>query len=241
MRTLAVIFIALTIFSCEILDEQLEELNLTESEVAQGLREALRVGTDSATVQLGLVDGYYRDEVVKVLLPPEANVIVENASVIPGGDALIEKVILNINRAAEDAAKDAGPIFWGAITDMTITDAFNILEGEDNAATEYLRSSTYDGLFSLYNPKIETSLNKDIIGGVSANESWSELTGLWNDYANSFIGKGLGHKPINTDLDAYLTEKALNGLFHKIAEEEKNIRHDPIARVNDLLKRVFGD
>ncbi|MCG8582153.1 MAG: DUF4197 domain-containing protein [Bacteroidales bacterium] len=213
---------------------------LTEADVATGLREALRVGTDSASARLGHINGYYGDEMVKILLPEEADIIVKNASKIPGGDKVIEDVILHINRAAEDAAKDAGPVFWGAIRQMSITDAFNILNGESDAATQYLKSSTYNELFKLYNPKIQASLDKEIAAGISPNMSWETLTGKWNKIADNPLAQMAGLNTVNVDLDAYLTEQALNGLFIKIAEEEEHIRKDPMARVNDILKRVFG-
>jgi len=213
---------------------------LTESEVSTGLREALRVGTDSAAARLGSTNGYYGDELVKIMLPEEANIIVKNASKIPGGDKIIEDVILHINRAAEDAAKEAGPVFWGAIKQMTITDAFNILNGDNNAATNYLKESTYNELFKLYNPKIQASLDKEIAAGISPNMSWETLTEKWNMIADNPLGQMAGLNTVNVDLDAYLTEQALNGLFMKIADEEALIRQDPLARVNDILKRVFG-
>ncbi len=238
IRPILAFFLALSLFSCEQVSD-----SLSEAEVAEGLRSALKVGTDTATTILGVKDGYYGDEIVKILLPPEADVILDYADNDPTGifPGLIEDVILGINRAAEHAATEAAPIFWGAITEMTIVDAFNILNGADNAATEYLKSKTNTKLFNLYNPTIESALDRDIIGNVSANDSWETLTSKWNIYANSIAGQILGHQPVNTDLDAYLTQKALDGLFIKIADEEKNIRHDPIARVNDILKKVFGD
>jgi hypothetical protein len=173
-------------------------------------------------------------------LPPEADIIVKNASKIPGGQKLIDNVILGINRSAEDAAKEASPIFVNAITSMSIQDAWGILRGNDNAATEYLKSTTSAQLFNLYNPKIEASLNKPMVAGISANQSWKTLTDQWNTLANNAIGKMAGFTPVNTDLDAYLANKALNGLFLQIAEEEKQIRKDPVAQVTELLKRVFG-
>ncbi len=216
------------------------DLPLTEYEVSSGLKEALRVGTDSAATRLGALNGYYGDELVKILLPEEANIIVDNISRIPGGNKLVEDVVMRINRAAEDAAKEAGPVFWGAIKNMTISDAFAILNGSEKAATDYLHKQTYDNLFKLYNPKIQTSLDKEIVAGISTNESWESLTGKWNRIAESPLGQFADLEAVKTDLDAYLTEKALDGLFVKIAQQEKLIREDPMARVNDILKRVFG-
>ncbi|MBS2097462.1 DUF4197 domain-containing protein [Carboxylicivirga linearis] len=215
------------------------DIPLTEDEVANGLKEALRVGTDSASARLGVTNGYYGDDLVKILLPKEADIIVDNASKIPGGDKLVEDVIKSINRAAEDAAKEAGPVFWTAVKKMTIQDAFTILNGETDAATQYLKNNTYKELFNLYNPKIQKSLDKEIAAGVSTNESWESLTGRWNKIADNPLGQMAGLKTVDVDLDRYLTEQALNGLFVKIADEEKNIRQDPAARVNDVLERVF--
>ncbi|MCU4173525.1 DUF4197 domain-containing protein [Carboxylicivirga sp. N1Y90] len=244
MKKIYIAILTLALTACAELTTIMESypvnLPLTEAEVANGLKEALRVGTDSASAHLGALDGYYGDELVKIVLPEEADIIVDNISRIPGGDKLVEDVVVRINRAAEDAAKEAGPVFWGAVQKMTIADAFNILNGNNDAATQYLRKSTYDELFKLYNPKIQNSLDKEIVAGVSTNESWESLTGKWNGIANSTIGKFAGLEGVNTDLDHYLTEKALDGLFIKIAQEEQNIRQDPMARVNDILERVFG-
>lgn len=213
---------------------------LTQSEIISGLKEALVVGTNKSAEILGATDGYYKDELVKILLPPEADIIVNNISRIPGGDKLIEDALLSINRAAEDAVSEAKPIFVNSIKSMTITDAVGILKGADNAATEYLRKTSYDQLVTLYKPKIKASIEKKLVGNVSTAQSWELLTGKWNDLANSVVGKVTGLKPVEINLDEYLTQKALDGLFLKIEDQEKLIRKDPLARVNDLLKRVFG-
>jgi len=246
MKKIAILILAATLASCAELNTVLNTYNtgisvpLTESEVATGLREALRVGTDSAASRLGSLNGYYADEMVRIMLPDEADIIIDNISRIPGGDKMVDNLIVGINRAAEDAAKEAGPVFWGAIKGMTITDAFTILNGGEKAATDYLHKQTYESLFKLYNPKIQSSLDKKIIGSISANDSWNTLTGEWNSIAESPIGRVAALKPVKTDLDAYLTQKALEGLFLKIAEQEKEIRENPLARVNNILKRVFG-
>jgi len=213
---------------------------LTEADVIRGLKEALTVGAKNSSGLLSAVDGYYKDAAVKIMLPDEAKVIVDNVSKIPGGEKLIENVVLSINRAADDAAKDAAPVFVNSITSMTVTDGFNILRGADNAATMYLRNTTYNELYSLYKPKIEASTKKDIIGNISTEESWNALTSKWNTFANSFAGKIGGFKPVNTDLNDFLTRKALDGIFLKIANEELKIRKDVNARVTPLLQKVFG-
>ncbi|HKI87547.1 MAG TPA: DUF4197 domain-containing protein [Draconibacterium sp.] len=213
---------------------------LTQNEIIAGLKEALVVGTGKSVNILGVTDGYYKDKMVKILLPPEADVIVKNLNKIPGGNQLVEDVLLRINRAAEDAAKEAKPIFVNSIKSMTITDAIGILHGDDHAATNYLRKTTYDDLFKLYRPKIKASVDKKLVGNISTSQSWDSLTGKWNTLAKSTVGQIAGFKQVDISLDDYLTQKALDGLFLKIAQEEKQIRENPAARVNDLLKRVFG-
>jgi len=217
-----------------------ENRPLTQNEIIAGLKEALIVGTDESVDLLGITDGYYKDELVKILLPPEADVIVKNISRIPGGDKLVEDAILSINRAAEDAVSEAKPIFVNSIKSMTITDALGILRGSDDAATQYLRKTTYNQLFELYRPKIKTSIDKKLVGNISTAQSWDLLTGQWNEIANTMVGQLTGFKPVNIQLDDYLTQKALDGLFLKIAEQERQIRENPAARVTELLKRVFG-
>ena len=216
------------------------DVPLTEAEVAEGLKEALVRGSNNASSVPSAVNGYYGDPLVKILLPEEASVIVDNLGKIPGGDKLVEDVILSINRAAEDAAKEVAPIFISSIKQMTIQDAFGILRGADNAATEYLIRTSYEDLYLLFLPKIRQSTEKDILAGISAKESWDALTGKWNAFASSIAGRLAGFEPVNTDLDAYLTTRALDGVFLKVQDEEKRIRENVSARVTPLLKKVFG-
>lgn len=244
IRFLAVLLV-LFLSSCtelmQLAQQTLEEGKpLTQTEIIAGLKEALVVGTNKSADILGATDGYYKDELVKILLPPEADIIVKNINKIPGGNELLEEVLMKINRAAEDAVSEAKPIFVNSITSMTITDAVGILKGQQNAATEYLRKTTSNQLFELYRPKINNSLDKKLAGTVSTNQSWDALTGKWNEVANSMLGQIAGFKPVNIELDAYLTNQALNGLFLKIEDQEKQIRENPLARVSELLKRVFG-
>lgn len=215
-------------------------LPLTEDEVISGLKEALSTGARNSAARLAAENGYYGDAAIKILLPDEAKVIVDNISRIPGGQQLVDDVILRINRAAEDAAKEVAPIFVNSIRQMTIKDAFNILKGENNAATNYLRATTFNELYSLYKPKIQSSTEKKIIGNVSTKDSWIALTGKWNTFANSVAGKLAGLKPVSTDLDDFLTTKALSGMFSKVEIEELKIRTEVSARVTPILKRVFG-
>ncbi len=245
MKTRIVLFatIILILTSCAELMKVLETVGsgpLTEAEVIGGLKEALSTGAQNSARRLALENGYYGDELVKILLPDEARVIIDNISRIPGGTQLVEDVILRINRAAEDAAREVAPIFVNSITGMTIKDAFNILNGADNAATQYLRNTTYNELYSLYKPKIRSSTEKDIVGNISTMDSWETLTGRWNTLANSVAGRLANLKPVNTDLNDYLTNKALSGIFLKVEAEELKMRKEVSARVTPLLQKVFG-
>lgn len=239
-----ILTLSLLLSSCaellQVLDSVSTSVPLTEGEVAEGLKEALITGARNSSDILGAKDGYFGNEALKILLPEEANVIIDNISKIPGGDKLVQDAILSINRAAEDAAKEAAPIFVSSIKQMTIRDAFNILRGEQDAATQYLHRTTYDELFNLYSPKIGRSVNKPLVGGISTQDSWDALTGGWNKFAGSIAGKLAGFKPVETDLEDYLTHKALDGMFVKVAEEELKIRTNVNARVTPLLKKVFG-
>lgn len=218
----------------------IQEQPLTSADVSTGLKEALKVGSKNASSILSTKDGFYKDELVKILLPPEAQTISKNIKMIPGGEDLVEKVVVRLNRAAEDAVSEAVPIFASAITSMSIADAFGILKGEDNAATMYLRNKTYDQLKSLFLPKVNASLDKKLVANISTNESWNLLTSNYNNIANSFAGKIANLKVVDTELDQYVTNKALDALFIKVANEEKLIRKDPLKRVSEILRRVFG-
>jgi len=245
LQKLSIIFLLVVLTSCaEVLDtiSQFElPAQLSEGEVANGLKEALKIGTNNSVDILSLENGFLGDELLKIVLPEEANIITDNLSMIPGGDKLVDDVVLRLNRAAEDAVTEAAPIFVSAITSMTITDAFNILKGEDNAATVYLKDKTFTDLKRLFQPKVTTSLDKKLIGNVSTNESWSFLTDQYNTVAKSLVGQVAGLQSIDISLDEYVTLKTLGGLFLKVEDEEMGIRKDPLARVTPLLKKVFGE
>jgi hypothetical protein len=212
---------------CEKANELLMKDNnsLTEEEVVQALKEALTIGADSVTNWLHRVDAYYKDSLIKILFPPEARDI-KNTLIAVGMTSLVEDFELKLNRAAEDAATKAKPIFFNAIANLTIQDGISILHGSDTAATNYLRVQTYDSLYSAFYPEIRNSLSK-----VGAQNAWNTIATTYNT---------LTGQNVNTDISDYTTHKALYGLFLKIAEEEKAIRHDPLKRVTDLLKKVFG-
>ncbi len=225
--------------ACDKTEDVLESVGLSDSEIVAGLKEALKVGTDTAVSRLNAVDGYYKDVDVKLFLPSEADVIVDNISRLgPAGDALVEEAILKINRAAEDAASEATPIFVDAIVGITIADSKAILEGPDDAATQYLKAETYDDLQVTFQPKIENSLSKKIVGNVSAESAYASLITTYNTGSLN----GILYPEIETNsLSEYTTTKALDGLFFKVAEEEGKIRNDVNHRVNDILEKVFGE
>ena len=217
-----------------------QNLPLSNAEIIAGLKEALLVGADSSVKRLSAVDGYLKDQAVKILLPPEAKTIIDNISKLPGGSKLVDDVIVRINRAAEDAAKGAKPIFVNSVREMTFADGLQILRGPDNAATSYFRQKTTQQLTELYRPKVRESLNKNLVAGISTQQSWNELTTNWNKLAGSMVGQMAGFKRGDVKLEDYLLQQALNGLFLKIEEREKDIRTNANARVTNILKRVFG-
>lgn len=219
-------------FSCE----ELESLGLTETEIIGGLKEALSIGANTAGSKLSVTDGYFADQAVKILLPPEAKPILDNISLIPGGQTLVNEVVLKLNRGAEKAATKAAPIFLDAITGMTVTDGLSILKGSDTAATSYLKSKTTTQLTNAFAPEINAAMDE-----VGAATVWNTLFSNYNQYANSFAGQLLGLQPVTTDLGTYATEKALKGLFLKVADQEILIRKDPVQRTSELLKKVFKE
>jgi len=239
-----IVFALLVLTGCAELMKTLETVSavkqLTEADIVGGLKEALTVGARNAAQRLASQDGYWGDPSVRIPLPDEAKVIVDNITRIPGGQQLIDNVMLSINRAAEDAAREVAPIFVNSVTQMPITAGYNILHGADNAATDYLKRTTREELYYLYRSKITASTEKEIVAGISAQESWTTLTGKWNSVANSVAGRLAGFKPVTTDLDDFLTNKALDGVFLKIEGEELKIRKEVGARVTPLLRKVFG-
>lgn len=239
LRFLSVILITLAA-STSCTQEELEQLlspGLSQSEVISGLREALKVGTDTSVGRLNALNGYFADQAVKILLPPEAQVIQQYVSILPGGQLLIDEVVLKVNRAAEQAASQAKPIFVNAITTITIQDGFTILRGGDTAATEYLRGRTIDSLQASFTPPITQALSTPIVGGISAESAYSNLVNVYNQTVPVLLGVP---QITQNSLSVHTTRRALDGLFVKVADEEKKIRRDPLHRVTEILKRVFG-
>lgn len=240
MRKLLIICITIISFtSCteDDLNTFLTGNGLTNEEVIEGLKSTLAVGTDTSVAILNKLDGYYKDDLVKIILPDDAKAIYDNINKVPGGSILLEETIKSLNRAAEDAATEAKPIFIDAITGISISDGLSILNGADTAATFYLKDKTFSPLFIAFQPKIDASLSKDLIGGVSANSAYNNLISAYNTASLNGI---LFPKISTNSLSSHVTNKALTGLFIKVADEEKSIRTDPLARVNDILKKVFA-
>lgn len=201
--------------------------SLSTNEIAGGLKEALNKGVETGTAKLSAVDGFLKDAAIKILLPPEAQKV-EKTLRSAGLGKPVDDAILSMNRAAEDAAKSAAPIFLDAIKQMTINDAVSILKGGDSAATNYLKAKSTTALTGAFKPVIYTSLDK-----VDATKYWNTLFTTYNKlpFATS---------KMNPDLTAYVTDKALAGIFHEMALQEAQIRQNPAARTTDLLKKVFG-
>lgn len=200
-------FLTVSFSSCDQIVSVLEDL-LSEGDATEGLKEALRVGTDTSINKGSALNGYFANQAIKILLPPEAQTIVTVINQVPGvGPALVDEVILKLNRAAEDAAPEAKDILVNAILNITITDAINIVNGNNDAATQFLRLNTQTEIAGLFLPHIESSLET-----VGAQTAWGTLTSNYNTVAPI-----LGQPQVNTDLADYTTNKALDGLFVLVA------------------------
>ena len=199
---------------------------LTTAEVADGLKEALIKGISNGSDLASQVDGYFKNPQIKIPFPPDVKKVEDKLRQIGLGDQ-VDKFVMTLNRGAEDAAKEAKPIFITAIRSMTIQDAWGILKGEENAATEYLKRTTSAQLKEKFKPVIQNSLNK-----VNATRYYSDIVTRYNQLP--LVQK------VNPELDDYATDKAIEGLFLLIANEEKNIRANPVARTTELLRKVFA-
>jgi len=213
-----------------------------KDETAAALKEALTVGSQYALKILGTQDGFLLDQAVKILLPEDVAKIVKQISAVPGFGNVIkgieDQLILTINRAAEASIEGVIPVVVDAITSMTIQDAQSILFSSNNvAATDYLRVKTYDPLCGVCRSIIEDALNKKIVANTSAQDVWGNFTKYYNMAA---LVPGVTLDPVETNLTLYTTQKALDGVFVKVGDEEVKIRTDVNARITDLLRRVFG-
>ncbi len=230
MRNLLIALSLIFTTSCDqlggIVENYPSSIPPTEAEIAAGIRQALEIGAQNSVQQVSQVNGFYTNPKIRIPFPPEAEEVAEKAREL-GLDKQVDKFIETMNRGAEKAAARATPIFIDAIKGMTLRDVYDIWRGEDDAATQYLRANTMNQLKQEFRPEIKTALDQ------------VELTRYWNPIITTYNNLPFG-EDVNPNLDEYVLERTLDGLFHVIALEEEKIREDPVARVTDLLEKVFG-
>jgi hypothetical protein len=234
---LGIVFM-ISLISCEVINSAMQTVDvsnnnpkpgLTNDEVISGLKEALNVGIKNSVSLTSITDGFLKNDAIRLVFPQDAIKIKEKA-IDFGMSGQVEKFETTLNRAAEEATKEALPIFKDAILSMSVQDGFSILKGGDGAATKFLKEQTTAKLVSAFSPKVKEATSK-----VKLTESWTPIITRYNQ-AMTLTG---GQK-LNPDLDAYITQKAIDGLFFMVEKEENKIRKDPTARVTDLLMKVFG-
>lgn len=230
-----------TVTSCEVLNEASQMVNvsngstqnvapkLSNDEVISGLKEALNVGIKNSVSLTSVTDGFLKNTNIRLPFPPDAQKVKDKALELKL-DGQVEKFETTLNRAAEEATKEALPIFKDAILNMSVQDGFAILNGGDGAATKFLKDQTTSKLVTAFSPKVKEATSK-----VKLTEYWNPIITKYNN-AMTLTG---GQK-LNPDLDAYITQKAIEGLFYMVEKEENKIRKDPAARVTDILVKVFG-
>jgi hypothetical protein len=201
-------------------------LPLTDAEILAGLKDAIEVGAKKAAQTANRTDGYFKNPKLFIPFPAEAQNVADKVRQL-GLNQLVDDFVMTLNRGAEDAAGKAAPIFADAVKKMGWEDVRGILNGNETAATDYFQKHTRKPLYDAFYPVIKNSLDQ-----VNATKYWTDITGTYNKIPLV--------KPVNTDLTAYATNKALDGLFVLLAEEEGKIRKDPVNRVTEILKRVFG-
>lgn len=230
MKKVVLSLIAFSLFSCaemqQVMDQLPQGTGLTQAEIGNGLKEALNNGISKQVTKLTTTDGFFKNEAVKILLPEELKIVDTKLRQI-GLSSLADEGLKVLNRAAEDAVKEATPIFVDAVKQMTFNDAKNILMGNNTAATTYLQNTTSNALYTKFNPVIKNSFAK-----VGADQVWNNIITKYN--AIPLVTK------VNPDLTDYTTNKAMEGVFKMIAVEEGNIRTNLNARSSDLLKKVFA-
>lgn len=230
MRKLSAILLVLIFTSCDQLGDIVSSYPTsgppTKNEIAAGIREALTVGARNAVQQTSQENGFYGNSLIRIPFPPEAEKVATTARDLGLGNQ-VDKFVETMNHGAEKAAEKAAPIFVDAIKQMTLQDVYEIWRGEDDAATQYLRQTTMNRLEQEFRPVINQSLDQ------------VELTRYWNPLITTYNRLPLSNK-INPDLDEYVLNEALDGLFLVIADEEAKIRENPQARVTELLEKVFG-
>lgn len=230
MKRILILVIAVSFSSCAEMQQVLNQLPQTQGiggvDIAGGLREALNNGISKQVTKLTAVDGFYKNEAVKILLPEELRKVDSGLRKI-GLSALADEGLKVLNRAAEDAVKESTPIFVDAVRNITFTDAKTILMGNENSATTYLQNSTSTAIYGKFNPVIKNSFNK-----VGADKVWANIITKYNSIP--LVNK------VNPDLTDYVTNQAMNGVFKMIAVEEKNIRTNLSSRTSVLLQKVFA-
>ncbi|MDO7171456.1 DUF4197 domain-containing protein [Mariniflexile sp. AS56] len=231
IRKILVLFLVLNLTACAELQQVINQLpqggiGIGNDEIASGLRQALDFGIDKQVAKLTQTDGFYKNDLVKILLPEELQKVDKGLRDI-GLSKLADEGLKALNRAAEDAVKEATPIFIDAVKGITFADAKNILIGNDDAATQYLNGKTQTALYDKFNPVIKNSFSK-----VGADEIWSNLINKYNSIP--FTAN------VNPDLTDYVTGEALKGVYTMIAVEEKEIRTNLSSRTTDLLRKVFA-
>jgi hypothetical protein len=222
-----ILFASMLVSGCDVLSKIPQAGGITEEEAGQGIKEALAQGLVKAVLHLNKEDGFFKDALYKILLPPDAKKI-ENTLRDLGMGKLVDKAILQINRGAEDAAGYAKPIFVDAIKSMTLSDAIGLVRNGDTSATHFFREKTTDKLIAAFMPVIKSSLDK-----VDATKYYGDIVTRYNNFPTTF-------KKINPDLPSFVTGKATDALFDLVSIEEKNIRSNIAARTTDLLRKVFG-
>lgn len=214
--------------SCETLSKLPQStVPLTEAEAAQGIREALDHGVARGIQLLNKEDGFFGNQTYKLFLPPEAQRIESTLRQL-GMGGMVDRAILQINRAAEDAVGATRPIFLDAIREMTIADALNIIRGPNDAATQYFRQRTTGKLTTAFTPVVKQSLEK-----FSATKYYDEVVKTYNNFPTTL-------NKLNPNLTSYVVDRAIGALFDQIAKEEAAIRENPAARTTEILRRVFG-
>lgn len=203
-----------------------KEAGLSDAKIASGLKEALKIGTENTVNLTGALDGYFKNEAIKILMPQKLQTLEKGLRTVGYGPQ-VDEFILSMNRAAEQAAPSAKQIFWDAIGQMSFEDAKKILSGSNTAATDYFKGKTTDKLTTAFKPIVNNSMNE-----VGVTRQYNELVGRFQ--AIPFM------KTESFDIDQYVVTKSLDGLFHVLGQEEQKIRTNPAARVTDLLKEVFG-
>jgi len=227
-RYFFVLILAMSFYSCDTLSKLPGTVTgVTESEAAQGMREALDQGVARGISLLNKPDGFFGNDAYKLFLPQEA-LKIENTLRQIGMGSLVDRAIIQINRAAEDAVGFARPIFVNAIREMTITDALNIIKGSRDAATQYFKNKTTEKLIAAFSPIVKESLDK-----FSATKYYGDMIKTYNGFPTTL-------NKLNPDLPSYVVGKAVDALFDQVAKEEDNIRTNVAARTTDVLKKVFG-